>query len=64
MMKYLLAAIDILLLIVISFISAGDRLGYNNCMIQAKSDYALERGAEHTVAICRAFFIEHKMVNE
>jgi len=31
-------------------------------MIQAKSDYASERGAEHTAAICKAFFIEYKMI--
>ena len=63
-MKYLLAVIAISLFIFISFISVGDRLGYNNCMIQAKSDYASERGAEHTAAICKAFFIEHKMIND
>ena len=61
MMKYLLAVIAISLFI---FISVGDQLGYNNCMIQANSDYASERGAEHTAAICKAFFIEHKMINK
>ena len=54
----------LLVLIVVSvFVSTSDRLGYNNCMIQAKLDYASERGAEHTASICRAFFIEYKMVN-
>ena len=57
-MKFLLATI-----VVSVFIYTSDRSGYNNCMIQAKSDYASERGAEHTASICRAFFIEYKMVN-
>ena len=56
-MKFLLAMIVIIVLD-----STSDRSGYNNCMIQAKSDYASERGAEHTAAICKAFFIEYKMV--
>ena len=60
-MKYLLSTIIILSFITILFIIASDRFGYNNCMIQAKSDYASERGAEHTAAICKAFFIEYKM---
>ena len=50
------------LIVVSVFVSTSDRLGYNNCMIQAKLDYASERGAEHTAAICKAFFIEYKMI--
>jgi len=61
-MKYLLAVIAISLFIFISFISVGDRLGYNNCMIQAKSDYASKKGAEHVAAICKAFILEKIMV--
>ena len=56
-MKLLLA-----MTIITVIVSTSDRLGYNNCMIQAKSDYASERGAEHTAAICKAFFIEYKMI--
>ena len=56
-MKFLLA-----LIVVSVFFSTSDRLGYNNCMIQAKLNYASERGAEHTAAICKAFFIEYKMI--
>ena len=56
-MKFLLAMIVIIVLV-----SASDRSGYNNCMIQAKSEYASDRGAEHTAAICKAFFIEYKMI--
>ena len=56
-MKFLLAMI-----VITVFVSTSDRSGYNNCMIQVKSDYASERGAEHTAAICKAFFIEYKMI--
>ena len=56
-MKFLLATIIITL-----FVFTSDRSGYNNCMTQAKSNYASERGAEHTAAICKTFFIEYKMV--
>jgi len=50
------------LIVVSVFVSTSDRLGYNNCMIQAELNYASERGAEHTAAICKAFFIEYKMI--
>ena len=54
---------SLFVLIVVSvFVFTSDRLGYNNCMIQAKLNYASERGAEHTAAICKAFFIEYKMI--
>ena len=62
MMKYLTAAIIISLFIFISFIFVGDRLSYNNCMIQAKSDYASKKGAEHVAAQCKAFILEKIMV--
>ena len=56
-MKYVLAVIIMSL-----FISTGDRLSYNNCMIQAKSDYASKKGAEHVAAQCKAFILEKIMV--
>ena len=62
MMKYLLAAIIISLFISISFIFANDRLSYNNCMIQAKSNYISEKGSKHVAAQCRAFILEKIMV--
>ena len=37
-MKFLLAMI-----VITVFVSTSDRSGYNNCMIQAKSDYASEK---------------------
>jgi len=62
MMKYLLAAIIISLFISISFIFTSDRLSYNNCMIQAKSNYISEKGSKHVAAQCRAFILEKIMV--
>ena len=62
MMKYVLAVIIMSLFIFITFISTGDRLSYNNCMIQAKSDYASKKGAEHVAAQCKAFILEKIMV--
>jgi hypothetical protein len=61
-MKYLLAAIIISLFISISFIFTSDRLSYNNCMIQAKSNYISEKGSKHVAAQCRAFILEKIMV--
>ena len=57
-MKYVLAVIIMSLFIFITFISTGDRRSYNNCMIQAKSDYASKKGAEHAAAQCKAFILE------
>ena len=62
MMKYLLAVIIISLFISISFIFDSDRLSYNNCMIQAKSNYISEKGSKHVAAQCRAFILEKIMV--
>ena len=62
MMKYELAVIIMSLFIFITFISAGDRLDYNNCMIQAKSNYISEKGSKHVAAQCRAFILEKIMV--
>ena len=62
MMKYLLAAIIISLFISISLIFASDRLSYNNCMIQAKSNYISEKGSKHVAAQCRAFILEKIMI--
>jgi len=61
-MKYLLAAIIISLFISISFIFTSDRLSYNNCMIQAKSNYISEKGSKHVAAQCRAFILEKIMI--
>ena len=61
-MKYLLAAIIISLFISISFIFDSDRLSYNNCMIQANSNYISEKGSKHVAAQCRAFILEKIMV--
>ena len=61
-MEYLLYMIAILLFIIISFIFASDRLSYNNCMIQAKSNYISEKGSKHVAAQCKAFILEKIMV--
>ena len=61
-MKYLFQAVVISLFIVISFIFAEDRLAYNNCMSQTKSDYISKKGAEHVAAQCKAFILEKVMV--
>ena len=41
---------------------ASDRLSYNNCMAQTKSDYISEKGAAHVSAQCKAFILEKVMV--
>ena len=61
-MRHLLYTITILLFIVISYIFASDRLSYNNCMIQAKSNYISEKGSKHVAAQCRAFILEKIMI--
>ena len=60
-MRYLLYTITILLFIITSYIFVSDRLSYNNCMIQTKSNYISERGAKHVAAQCRAFILEKIM---
>ena len=62
-MRYLVYVGVILLLIIISFIFASDRLSYNNCMDRAKLDYISKRGAEHIAAQCKAFVLDKVMVN-
>ena len=62
-MKYLLYAIAILLVIVISYIFASDRLSYNNCMDRVKLDYISKKGAEHIAAQCKAFVLDKVMAN-
>ena len=62
-MKYLLYAIAILLVIVISYIFASDRMSYNNCMDRVKLDYISKKGAEHIAAQCKAFFLDKIMTN-
>jgi len=62
-MKYLLYTIAILLVIVISYIFASDRLSYNNCMDRVKLDYISKKGAEHIAAQCKAFVLDKVMTN-
>jgi len=61
-MRYLVPAGVILLLIIISFIFANNRLNYNNCMERVKLDYISKRGAEHIAAQCKAFVLDKIMV--
>jgi len=58
-MKHLLYTITILLLIMISYIVASDRLSYNNCMDRVKLDYISKKGAEHIAAQCKAFVLDN-----
>ena len=62
-MKHLLYMIAILLVIVISYIFASDRLSYNNCMDRVKLDYISKKGAEHIAAQCKAFVLDKVMTN-
>ena len=62
-MKYLLYTIAILLVIVILYIFASDRLSYNNCMDRVKLDYISKKGAEHIAAQCKAFVLDKVMAN-
>ena len=62
-MKYLLHAIAILLVIVILYIFANDRLSYNDCMDRVKLDYISKKGAEHIAAQCKAFVLDKVMTN-
>jgi len=61
-MRYLVSVGIILLLIIILFIFASDRLNYNNCMERVKLDYISKRGAEHITAQCKAFVLDKIMV--
>ena len=61
-MRYILSAVAILSLVIISYIFASDRMAYNNCMIQTKSDHISEKGSEHVAAQCKAFILEKIMV--
>jgi len=60
-MRYLVHAGVILLLIIILFIFASDRLNYNNCMERVKLDYISKKGAEHIGAQCKAFVLDKIM---
>ena len=62
-MKHLLYTIVILLLIMISYIIASDRLSYNDCMDRVKLDYISKKGAEHIAAQCKAFVLDKVMAN-
>ena len=62
-MRYLVHTGVILLLIIIAFIIASDRLNYINCMERAKLDYISKRGAAHITAQCKAFVLDKIMVN-
>ena len=60
-MRYVLSAVAILSLVIIPYIFARDRLAYNNCMIQANSEYISKKGAEHVAAQCKAFILDRIM---
>ena len=62
-MKHLLYTIAILLVIVILYIFANDRLSYNDCMDRVKLDYISKKGAEHIAAQCNAFVLDKVMAN-
>ena len=62
-MKYLIYTGVILLLIIISFIIANDRLNYNNCMKRVKLEYISKKGAAHIEAQCKAFVLDKIMAN-
>ena len=56
-MKYIFGTVVLFLLF-----SASDRLAYNSCMIQTKSDYITKKGAAHVSAQCKTFILEKAMV--
>ena len=58
-MKYIFGAAVLFLLF---SASASDRLAYNNCMLQTKSDYITKKGAAHVSAQCKIFILEKAMV--
>ena len=58
-MKYLLHTIAILLVIVILYIFANDRLSYNDCIDRVKLDYISKKDAEHIAAQCKAFVLDN-----
>ena len=60
-MRHLVPAGVILLLIIISFNFANNRLNYNNCMERVKLDYISKKGAEHIAAQCKAFVLDKIM---
>ena len=62
-MRYLVSAGVILLLIIILFIFASDRLNYNNCMERVKLDYISKGGEAHIAAQCKAFVLDKMMAN-
>ena len=62
-MKYLIYTVVILLVIIILYILASDRLSYNNCMDRVKLDYISKKGAEHIAAQCKAFVLDKLMAN-
>ena len=58
-MRHLVHAGVLLLLIIILFIFARDRLNYNDCMERVKLDYISKKGAEHIAAQCKAFVLDN-----
>ena len=62
-MRYLASVGVILLLIIISFIFASDRLNYNNYMQRVKLNYISKKGAAHITAQCKAFVLDKIMAN-
>ena len=64
-MKYLFVAVAILVIFLISnrsgyFISKN--AAHKDCMARAEADYITKKGADHIVAICKAFVLEKIMV--
>ena len=62
-MRYLVSASVILLLIIIAFIIASDRLNYINCMERVKLDYISKKGKAHIAAQCKTFVLDKIMAN-
>ena len=62
-MRYVSFIAIILLLIIIPYIFASERLAYNNCMERVKLDYISKKGAAHISAQCKMFVLDKIFVN-
>ena len=62
-MRYFVPAGAILLLTIITFTFASDRLNYNDRMEWVKLDYISKKGAAHIAAKCKAFVLDKAMFN-
>ena len=58
-----LVLVGALLLVVVSFIFASDRLNYNYCVERVKLDYISKKGTVHIAAQCKAFVLDKIMAN-